>query len=1141
MYDQSIQHDQWHMDDQSFRSYDTANYDRENDWGYEAGGGGYRGGAVQRNRGRGQGQGQAVGQGQLRGRGRGQSLWGSQHPAGDQTSGGWGRGKSHERGQGGSFGLQDQGGGFGLQGQGGSFGLQCQGGSFGLQGQGGSFGLQGQGGSFGLQGQGDGFGQQGQGDGFGQQGQGQKNGVQGRGRGRGQSQSLNNNQSVGFQQMQRGRGRGCYSGGGGGNYSSDYYSSFGQQTAEEAIQNNNQLTNHGQPNQGANRYQNRGRVYVRGRSGGNQRGGGIEKKDIKERTVQAISDKIVVMVKEGGSGGRGKGGGRKERGTVKKPTSLMDLVDSASKRKLSHTKHLCLSPQATAFNEFLEFFRTSPDNANDIQTALKASHLSVKIEFEAEQLCFIIKPLFTGVLKVGGFFLTRGLGLSKKAVKHDCFERAVQILRNSSLEEILALEDCGKETLREEVEHQSKDDIEAFKTFLSQKQAGEAHTSQNVRTISDKQAGGIVTSRKVRTTQESKLQSVERNLPLADKMKMIQKEMKKSDLGKEDSAMVPRFDDLCSKVGIRVSALYKVVDLEDNRQYNTTPYKGRPDINLICEIYYDDVLVGQGQGHSRREAQIAAYNSIYNLLTKKNVSQIARGPKIPQQPEALHDFFEIVHKGARQGNNHHRMMSFGSYPPDVKKSMGDMVIIETVGDSIEDNAYKILEYSASRNSMLLEWKQLGTGNNLNGFRCEITVNGQKSVTGTGASKPKARNAAAAMILMDMYMSNDVISNKGVEDPSKAIPVEEITARAQALKLEGPPREERVQNVWPEEEEETDSEETTNPTLPEEEDLEAVKDSEEMADNTQFKEESDAEKDSEETANTIQPEEQSNTDRDSEKTANSNEDRVSQKQKWMSNPLQPWLEDAIVEMIESYAKRLTLEELIIGPGITPELRCFVTTAARHCLLGASLKDDPVRGSFLAVCQRSIPPEEMAMILRINKGASGRYKLVRDNKQISVLQRALFVRNFPDIWRARAKALFEADKVKKERASVSASPAATTLANSTLLTSLEQSAKAFFQAHKLREDEASVSDSFDATTSATSTSVPSSTSIMTSTENLDEENKLKKEEASACDSSAATTSTTSTRVPSSTITTTSTNNLDEADKLKEEEASDSDSSA
>ena len=30
---------------------------------------------------------------------------------------------------------------------------------------------------------------------------------------------------------------------------------------------------------------------------------------------------------------------------------------------------------------------------------------------------FILKPLFTGVLRIGDVFLTRGLGLSKKAVK----------------------------------------------------------------------------------------------------------------------------------------------------------------------------------------------------------------------------------------------------------------------------------------------------------------------------------------------------------------------------------------------------------------------------------------------------------------------------------------------------------------------------------------------------------------------------------------------------------------------------------------------------------------------------------------------------------------------------------------------------
>ena len=51
-------------------------------------------------------------------------------------------------------------------------------------------------------------------------------------------------------------------------------------------------------------------------------------------------------------------------------------------------------------------------------------------------------------------------------VQHDCFERAVGILRTKSVEEILAIEDCGKETLKAEVQRQSEEDFEAFKTFL---------------------------------------------------------------------------------------------------------------------------------------------------------------------------------------------------------------------------------------------------------------------------------------------------------------------------------------------------------------------------------------------------------------------------------------------------------------------------------------------------------------------------------------------------------------------------------------------------------------------------------------------------------------------------------------------------
>ncbi|KAK7094857.1 hypothetical protein V1264_006349 [Littorina saxatilis] len=929
--------------DQSYGYNESATYGADANWSYDAsggrgydasGGGGYGGGmqfgggrgmgygggggaVVKRGRGRGQarggqGQGQARGQVQQRGRGRGQSF---QYQGGDQGAGGNQAPRGRGRGQGG----------------------------------------------------------------FGQQGQGQDN----RGWGRGQGQPWkNNDQSGGFQQKPRGRGRGNYSGGD-GNYSNNYSNYEEQDNTYSSYNSQNQT---GYQNRGRGGYQSRGRGGqgdTRGRGRGNQRGGGFGRGSTAGQ-VQAVSDNIMGMVRGGRArGGRGRGA-RGRGGPAGKPTSFMDMVDSAYTRKFSKTSNVALSPEAAAFNQFLEFFLTCPDRVNGIQTignAQTASRLSVKIEFEAEQLCFIIKPLFTGVLKVGGVFLTRGLGLSKKAVKHDCFERAVEIMRISSLEEILVLEDCGKETLREEVERQSKDDIEAFKSFLSAKAASSTDASVNPHSQlpptskfqpQQKQAGEVDVSQQIRTAAVSESQPAERNFPLADKMMMLLKEIEKSGMEEADVAMASRYDVLCFKVGIRVAALYKVVDLKYNRQYNTSPYKGDPDINLICEIYYDDVLIGEGEGRPRKEAQIAAYNSIQSRLMKEPVSQIAQGPKIPPQPEALPNFFEIIHKGAKpqSGNNHHRMMSLRSYPPDLTKSMGDMVIIEMVGDTIEENAYKILEYSASKNSMLLEWKQLDKGNNLNGFRCEMSVNGQKSATGMGASKPKARNAAAAMILMDMYMSNDVISSEGVEDLTKATSLEEITARAEALKLEGPPRKERVENVWHEEA------------------LSAK-----------------------------------------EKTADTPEEALSQKQKWMANPLQPWFEDAIVEMMVNHGKKLTLEELIIGPGITPEMRRFVTAAAKHCLLGSTTKEDPVRGSFVIAHQRSIVPEEMAMILRINKGASGRYKLVRDNKQISVLQQAQFVRNFPEIWRARAKASLEADKGKKGEVSTTSGASATTSTTAT----------------------------------------------------------------------------------------------------------------
>ena len=68
------------------------------------------------------------------------------------------------------------------------------------------------------------------------------------------------------------------------------------------------------------------------------------------------------------------------------------------------------------------------------------------------------------------------------------------------------------------------------------------------------------------------------------------------------------------------------------------------------------------------------------------------------------------------------------------------------------------------------------------------------------------------------------------------------------------------------------------------------------------------------------------------------------------------------------------------------------------------------------------QEMVRILHLKKEASGRYKLVRANKAVSVLQQAQFVRSFPDTWRARVHTLQEADRLRREEAAAAAAAAA-----------------------------------------------------------------------------------------------------------------------
>ncbi|KAL8612788.1 hypothetical protein ACOMHN_033458 [Nucella lapillus] len=765
-----------------------------------------------------------------------------------------------------------------------------------------------------------------------------------RGRGRGQNENYPGQAGRGGSK-QRGRGGGALLG----------QQNVGYDAFAYPHQNQRGFTKRGgQP---------RGNFQGRGGGAGGRGGGGT---GATASQVKSISDNIMGMVTKGQGkvrgvrgGQRGRGGGGRGGGGGGKPTSLMDLVDTARQRKFSAGNSSC-SEEVNRLSQFVEFFVSCPDRVNCIQTlsnALSASRLNLKIEFEAEELIFVTKPLFTGVLTLGGYFLTRGLGLSKKAVKHDCFQRCVEILRTMSVDQILKLEDCGKDSLKQEVQHQSETNFDSFCSFLSTKHNSSSISDTSMMNIKQenpkkqKQAAENETSEKIRTAAVSESQVAERNFPLSDKMMMLLKEVEKSDMEEAGVARASRFDVLCFKVGISVTALFRAVDISQARRFYTQPFKGDPDLDLICEIYYDGVKVGEGRGRPRKEAQAAAYGAIQARLQAEPIAQLVQGPQLPSQPEGLPDYFEVIYKGVKplEGNNHPRLFSLRNYPPDLTKPVEDLVIHETQGETIEDNAYKILEFSASKNSMLLEWKYLDKTPTADGFRCEISLNRQTTVVGMGSSKTKSRNTASAMILIELYQTQDVICYSSKEDFSKALSLSDLTKRAEELKGEGPPQTERVECVWP------DS---------------AVKPEGDVA-------------------------------------------------AWLGNPDRLWLEDAILEAMMTYRKRVTLEELLFGPGLSEAMRRFCVAAARRCLLcPPNIRTSPGKDTYCAFHHRSVTPQEMVKVLHINKSTSGRYTLARSNKPLSVTQQAQFVRTFPDQWLARARDLQEAERRRQAERAASA---------------------------------------------------------------------------------------------------------------------------
>lgn len=153
------------------------------------------------------------------------------------------------------------------------------------------------------------------------------------------------------------------------------------------------------------------------------------------------------------SQGVGRGAGRGARGPQKHtPVRDQSIVQNNSNLTM-----------AEKLRRFCGFLRQEPVKVNAIQTienGLTSSKLNLTAEYNVEELMKYSSPTkFTGCFSLGGHFIVRAIGPSKRELKHEIYTQALEILTTKSVVEILCLVDPGAEALRSQLRSIKEEDV----------------------------------------------------------------------------------------------------------------------------------------------------------------------------------------------------------------------------------------------------------------------------------------------------------------------------------------------------------------------------------------------------------------------------------------------------------------------------------------------------------------------------------------------------------------------------------------------------------------------------------------------------------------------------------------------------------
>ncbi|XP_064604164.1 uncharacterized protein LOC135469600 [Liolophura sinensis] len=155
--------------------------------------------------------------------------------------------------------------------------------------------------------------------------------------------------------------------------------------------------------------------------------------------------------------GVGRGAGRGTRGSQKHTVGREPIRDQSM---VHNNSNLTV---AEKIRRFCGFLKQEPIKVNAIQTienGLTSSKLHLTADYSVEELLkYSSLTKFTGCFTLGGHFIVRAVGPSKRELKHEIYTKALEILTTKSVVEILCLVDPGVEALRSQLGNVKDEEI----------------------------------------------------------------------------------------------------------------------------------------------------------------------------------------------------------------------------------------------------------------------------------------------------------------------------------------------------------------------------------------------------------------------------------------------------------------------------------------------------------------------------------------------------------------------------------------------------------------------------------------------------------------------------------------------------------